>query len=174
MATEQAKVTIEGTSALLMNRFPLDPVEGMKNKTREEQAEIAAYRTDSGELYVPGIALQRCFIQGAAYTKKGKGSLRKEAAACLQVGPEHISLGQKTYSIDARAVVVKATQGRVVRARPRFDKWELTFTLEWDPVLLSKSAVRKIVDDAGSRVGLLDFRPEKMGPFGRFVVKSWF
>ena len=24
-----------------------------------------------------------------------------------------------------------------------------------------------------SRVGLLDFRPEKKGPFGRFVVTSW-
>jgi len=29
------------------------------------------------------------------------------------------------------------------------------------------------VDDTGQRVGLLDFRPEKKGPFGRFVVTRW-
>jgi hypothetical protein len=33
--------------------------------------------------------------------------------------------------------------------------------------------VRVIVNDAGSRVGLLDFRPEKKGPFGRFSVIKW-
>jgi hypothetical protein len=29
------------------------------------------------------------------------------------------------------------------------------------------------VDDAGQRVGALDFRPEKKGAFGRFVVTHW-
>jgi len=33
--------------------------------------------------------------------------------------------------------------------------------------------LRHIVDDAGSRVGLLDFRPERKGPFGRFIVIEW-
>lgn len=33
--------------------------------------------------------------------------------------------------------------------------------------------VRSIVDDAGKKIGLGDFRPARKGPFGRFVVKEW-
>jgi hypothetical protein len=39
--------------------------------------------------------------------------------------------------------------------------------------LLSEKEVRGIVDNMGSRVGLLDFRPEKKGPFGRCMVTAW-
>jgi hypothetical protein len=70
-------------------------------------------------------------------------------------------------------VVVPATKGRVVRHRPRFDEWRVTYSVEWDETLMTEGQVRRIVDDTGSRVGLLDFRPEKKGPFGRFVVVEW-
>lgn len=54
------KITIKGSSPLLMNRFPLDQQESMSKKPPADQAEIAAYReSDSQELYVPGINIQR-------------------------------------------------------------------------------------------------------------------
>ena len=46
MGFKSAEVRIKGVSALLMHRFPLEPIEAIEKKTREEQAEIAAYRTD--------------------------------------------------------------------------------------------------------------------------------
>jgi hypothetical protein len=169
------KVTVTGLSPLIMNRFPLEPVEALKNKPPQEQAEIAAYREPATqELYVPGLNLQRCLIAGAAYSKgKGRGSLQKEAAACLLVAPEYVLLGTKNFVVDSRAVVVPATKGRVVRHRPRINDWKLTFTLEFDDALISEKQLRRIVDDAGVRVGLLDFRPERRGPFGRFRVDDW-
>jgi hypothetical protein len=45
--------------------------------------------------------------------------------------------------------------------------------MDYDDVLLKESELRRVVDDAGSRVGLLEFRPEKKGPFGRFIVTEW-
>jgi len=33
--------------------------------------------------------------------------------------------------------------------------------------------LRAICEDAGRRVGVGDFRIEKSGPFGKFVVESW-
>ncbi len=39
--------------------------------------------------------------------------------------------------------------------------------------LLTESQVRTIVEDTGSRIGILDFRPEKKGSFGRFMITSW-
>ena len=169
------KVTLRGTSALLMHRFPLDPIDAIEKKSKEEQAEIAAYReTNTGELFIPGINVQRSLVAAAIYSKgKGRASLQKPVAACVLVTPECIELGTKDYSIDSRAVVIPATKGRVVRHRPRVDDWQIVFFIEWDELLLTEKQVRQVVDDAGSKVGLLDFRPEKKGPFGRSIVVGW-
>lgn len=167
-------VKIKGTSALLMHRYPMEPIVALEKKPKEDQAELAAYRTAGGELYVPGVNLQRSFVGAATYSKgKGRASLQKPAAACLMVDPEILGLGLKKFVVDSRPVVVPATRGRVVRHRPRIDAWELSFTLTWDETLLTEPQVRTIVDDAGSRVGLLDFRPAMKGPFGRFIVTKW-
>jgi hypothetical protein len=177
MAIQKVRCTIQGTSALLMHAYPMDGDGDVpaKNQTPEEQAERGAYRDpDTGELYIPGVAIQRCLVGAAAYSKgKGRASLQKPVAACVLVSPERVSLGATKYRIDSRPVVIPATKGRVVRHRPRLDNWEVTFTVEYDPALLTEKELRTVVDDAGSRVGLLEFRPEKKGPFGRFMVTSW-
>jgi len=171
---KQIKVGIKGMSPLLMHRFPNEPVEAIEKKSPEDQAEIAAYRTPDGKLYVPAIALSRAIVSGATYSKgKGRGSLQKQVAACVFVTPETILLNQKKYNVDSRPVVIPATKGRVMRHRPRFDDWKLAFTLEFDENLLMENQLRKIMDDTGSRVGLLDFRPEKKGSFGRFMITKW-
>jgi len=175
MTQDKVKVTIRGIAPLLMHAFPLEPITAFEKLPKEKQAEHAAYRDpDSKELYVPGIAIQRCLIQAATYSKgKGRASLQKETAASVLVSPERVSLGQKNYAIDSRPVVVPATKGRVIRHRPRIEPWELTFDVEFDPTLMTEPQLRKVIDDAGSRVGLLDFRPEKKGSFGRFMVVAW-
>jgi hypothetical protein len=174
MASRHVVVTIEGQTALLMHRYPLEAVEAIEKKPAAEQAEFAAYRAPSGNLYIPGTNVLRALVSGATYSKgKGRGSLQKAAAASLLVTPEYIDLGTPDYLIDSRRVVVPATKGAVVRHRPRLDDWRVTFTIEYDDALLSPTNVRRIVDDTGTRVGLLEFRPEKRGPFGRFVVTHW-
>jgi len=175
MAVKTINVRIQGKSPLLMHKFPLVPIEAIEKKTPEEQAELVAYRDpDTGELYMPGTAIQRSLINAAIYSKgKGRASLQKVAAACLLVSPDRISLGSKKYTLDSRAIVNPSTRGRIVRHRPRLDKWECAFEIDYEDSLLTEDQVRKIVDDSGQRVGLLDFRPEKKGPFGRFMVTSW-
>lgn len=175
MATQMATITMEGISPLLMHAFPLTPVKSIEKKSPAEQAEISAYRDpDTNELYVPGVAVQRGLIGAATYSKgKGRATLQKPVAACVLITPERIRLGVSEYAIDSRPVVVPATKGRIVRHRPRLDQWKITFDLEWDPELLTEDQVRQVVDDMGRRVGLLDFRPERKGPFGRSVVVSW-
>jgi len=170
-------VTIKGISALLMHQFPLMPIENppIEKRSPEDQAELAAYRDpETQELYVPGMAIQRALIAAAVYSKgKGRASLQKPTAACLLINPDRVSTLRKEYSLDARPVVIPATGARVMRYRPRLDAWELSFELEYDPSLLDEKQVRGVVDDAGSRVGLLEFRPERKGPFGRFMVVEW-
>ena len=174
MANEKREVTIKGISPMMMHAFPMIPLTAPEKKTREEQAEHAVYRDPDGFCYVPGVALQRAIVNGASYSKgKGRSTLQKPVAACVLVTPERLSLGVKQYSIDSRPVVIAATKGRVMRHRPRFEEWEVSFVLEWDPDLISEKEIRHVLDDTGSRVGLLEFRPERKGSFGRFMVTNW-
>jgi len=172
MAIVKTSVEIKGISPLLMHSFPMVPIEAIEKKTPEEQAELAAYRDpQSRELFIPGIAIQRAMIAGATFSKgKGRATLQKPVAACVLVEPQQALLGTKTYEIDSRPVVVPATKGRVLRHRPRLDCWSVKFDVVWDDTLLKESEVKRVLDDTGSRIGLLDFRPERKGPFGRFIV----
>lgn len=175
MATKEIEITLQGVSPLLMHRFPLEPIEAIEKKTPKEQAEIAAHRDpDTDELFIPGVAVSRALINGAVYSKgKGRASLQKVAAACFVVTPMRLTLGTKEYVVDAQAVVIPATRGRIIRYRPRFDNWQVTFNLEYDPNLLTETQVRQVVDDTCKRVGFLDFRPAKNGPYGRSMVTKW-
>jgi hypothetical protein len=173
--SQKVEVAIKGLPpGLLMHRFPLEPVEGLDKKPKEEQAEFACYRNPAGILYIPGPALQQALVAAATYSKgKGRGSLQKVVAASVFVTDGELSLNQKKYEVDSRAVVVPATGGRVVRHRPLIPEWETSFGLMYDEVLLSEKQLRKVVDDAGSLCGLLDYRPNCKGPFGRFMVTGW-
>lgn len=172
---QKAKCEIKGTSALLMHAYPMEPIEALEKKSKEIQAEYAAYRDPKNKrLFIPAICLQRALISAATYSKgKGRGSLQKNAAACVGIEPERLDLGISDYEIDSRPVVIAATKGRIIRHRPRVDNWSVKFEIIWDENLLRETEVKKILDDCGQRVGLLDFRPEKKGPFGKFMVTSW-
>ena len=166
------QVTITGVSPLLMHKFQGEQPEGLKNMSPEQKAEFAAYRdTKTKELYIPVANLTRALISGAGYSKgKGRSSLQKEVAAAVFVSPAKLGLGTKTYEIDSRAVVIPATGGRILTHRPRIDDWKVKATVEYDETLLKESDIIKILADTGARVGLMDFRPEKKGPYGRFEV----
>jgi hypothetical protein len=57
--------------------------------------------------------------------------------------------------------------------RPRFDVWRFNVELEIDLNQVSLQLVRKIIDTAGRRCGLGDFRPRNKGTFGQYVVGKW-
>jgi hypothetical protein len=175
MSIVKVECVLKGMSPLLMHAFPMVTIEGLEKMSPEKQAEYAAYRApDSKTLYVPGVAVQRALVKAAAYSKgKGRATLQKPVAACVLITPEYISLGVKEYVVDSRPVVIPATHGRIIRHRPRLDAWQIAFSIEYDDTLLKESELRRVVDDMGTRVGLLDFRPEKNGPFGRSMVVEW-
>ena len=82
-------------------------------------------------------------------------------------------LNTKDFEVDSRSVVIPSTGGRIMAHRPRLDEWSLGFTLEVDDSMFSTDFVRLLVDDAGRKIGLGDFRPDRKGPFGKFTVTEW-
>lgn len=167
--------TIKGVSPLLMHRFPLDEAEGFEKWPPEKQAEWATYRDEATrDLYIPGTNLWRSLVSAATYAKgKGRGNLSRVVAGSLAITPEILTLGVKDYTLDVRVVKNPVTKGRHPRVRPRLDEWSVSATIAWDDTLMKEKQVREIVDIAGTRIGVLDYRPETKGPFGRFMVTAW-
>jgi len=175
MATKTVLCKIEGLPpGLLMHSYPMEPVKNPEKMSKEEQAKLAEYRSPEGELFVPALNVQRMLVAAAAFSKgKGRASLSKIVAAVVSVNPSRLILTPQKYVVDSRRVVVPATKGSVIRHRPCFEEWSLEFEIAYDAFELTEGQVRQVVDDAGSKVGLLDFRPAKTGPFGRFMVVKW-
>ena len=174
------KVKLEGESPLLMNS-PKSMIDDMTNekvkKTTQrydikESAEKLTYRKKDGELYVPAEAVKGCLIGAASYKKFGKHSARPIISGGVFIQPQEIGLGIKDYEIDLRTVVIQ--RARVVKARPKIEKWKLSFDLIYDDTLIkSGSLIKEIFEEAGKRIGLLDFRPQKLGSFGMFKITKW-
>jgi hypothetical protein len=79
----------------------------------------------------------------------------------------------KDFEVDSRPVTIPATKGRIMRHRPRWDHWNATFPLTIDDDLLDPDMAHQLLQEAGVSYGIGDFRPEKRGPFGTFLVTQW-
>jgi hypothetical protein len=172
------QVRITGTSPLLQHRFPIeqnDEVSRKGEKDYKAEAETSLYRDENGVIYEPSTHLDACLKEAAKQIKvkgsRGATYSKIFGAGSVSVEPFAIPMENQKYEVDARAVVIQ--KARVVRYRPRFDAWSLSFTAQYDETDVTAKVVREAFDIAGRRVGIGDFRPQKGGPFGRFRVDSW-
>jgi len=188
MALEEITITIEGTSPLLCNRFTDAAAEaatsgsrisGIKDKgTPREQAESKLYVGTDGTLMIPQPNVFRCIIDAGTYFKAGKSKVTTQKSslipACVDVHGIEIPIQhEEPWTIDQRAVRIPSTGGRILCYRPCFHDWKLTFSVTLDTDFIPLKLFREIVDAAGRRIGLGDFRPSCKGPFGKFVVVAW-
>ena len=191
-----ARLCIEGIRPLLIHRFgshsiPLEKQErsGVAGNDPEEWRDTYL-ATESGQLYLPPTYPFACLKEGAAYTKRGKGNLRKPVASSLQVldpiiliedrympsKPQFIEQGQIVESlppvyVDVSGVKNPGSNGRQIRYRVAIAPgWQCEINLQWDKTVVSRGEMEAVCLDAGKLVGLGDGR--SIG-FGRFQVLSF-
>jgi hypothetical protein len=174
-------IEITGITPLLMNRFNIDEQQSKvkeKNLTPRETAKKVCYEDESGKLYYPTTNIYACLIEAGKFHKDGKCKVTTARSSLIPAGVmidgETIYFKEPcSWEVDSRGVVIPSTGGRIVCHRPRLDQWCLEFTLILDTKMFSSKFIRILVDDAGSKVGLGDFRPARKGIYGRFVVTNW-
>ena len=183
-------IEITGTTALICNRFHDEAAESATSGRRasatagdrgtpKEQAEKKLYYGADGKtLMIPQPNLLRCIVDGGSFHKAGKSKITTQKSsllyACLDIEAAEIPLIHKEpWRVDTRAVRIPSTGGRILAHRPMFDDWVLRFTATLDTDVVGVKLLRAIVDDAGKKVGLGDFRPATKGPYGKFVVTQW-
>jgi hypothetical protein len=175
------QVTIKGICPLLQHRFLEGTLtapkqrKGDKGLTEKDKREIASnylYEDrNTGKLCVPSIHIESA-MQKAASEFRIKGGGKKTykdliKAVCF-VFPEFIPLKNQKWEVDERAVVNASTRGRVMSYRPRFDEWELDFTLEVNDDRADAETIKEILTYAGLYKAVGAYRPR----FGRFEVKK--
>jgi len=161
---ENITVRIEGISPLLMHKFPMTD-EDAKSKARDQKknqdnVESYLYLNDKGKL-----AKYQIVGQGKMTYKNLMGS------GAVIIDPDMILHEKQDWEIDRRPVVIQ--RARIVRERPMLKEWALEFTIEYDEDEIHKGTLKEIMDYAGRRVGIGDFRPSNGGPFGRFIVTKF-
>jgi hypothetical protein len=134
--------------------------------------EAGLYWDDQDGIIQPSDNIERCIQSGAQKSRIGKDV----AAAVFCVEPHYKvefdgpNTKEKLYA-DPRFTLrkgVKVQQARIIRVRPMIPTgWKITFELEYDDSIINARALEKAMLDAGSLVGLGDWRPR----FGRFLVE---
>lgn len=189
------RITLTGTSPLIMHNQrladPLDAfakalkvVSGKRIKTDDDHMEMSRLEFEGGLYldpdfgpYVPGVNIQRSFVEGARLTKRGKdvdrGLLVLDARCPLAYegvrdvkglyndgDPTHVS-----------RMSAKVGQVRVMRTRPIFPEWAVECEAEMDTGQLNFDDLCAIAETAGSLAGIGDYRPSSPhgGPYGRYL-----
>lgn len=129
--------------------------------------------TGKAEIYMPSDNIERCIQLGAQKSRIGKDVAAAVFCSDSEVpvefeGPKDLTKLQS----DSRFILrkgVKVTTSRIIRIRPMLPTgWRLTFQLEFDESIINEKNLIKAMCDAGSLIGLGDWRPK----FGRFTVET--
>lgn len=183
-------VTWKGTAPLLMHSpktvNPLHPIAielkkltSVKKKTEENyraisdlEWEAGAYWDDEIGLYIPGECIEATLIAGAKHFRNGKEIVNHCHVVEMSIPLNYYENLTKEQLIsdyrfrDTRTVVIK--KNRINRTRPRFDRWEITFTLRYDEEKIDLETIVQAMEYAGPYVGLCDYRP-RYGTFSATI-----
>jgi hypothetical protein len=137
-----------------------------EQKAKIEFSQSFYFDEDMGP-YIPAQNIESCLKEAAKAQKLGKEFTRSvmvvEDKAPLEYdGPKSIDGLWKGGFRDSRTV--KLGQSRIIRTRPLFKNWSISFTVQYDSEFIDKETLDWAIETAGNRSGLGDFRPR----FGRF------
>lgn len=191
MGYEFVEATIAGVAPLLLHNAQLaDPmneitraikaITAKKTKKTDTDLEELARLEFMGGLYldgngrpaIPGECVEGAIRDGAKKTRKGRdvqcGVLSDGVWPLEYDGPaDPAALWADARFRDYRGC--KVAKGIVMRMRPRFPEWRLTFQVAYHPEVVSVTALQEWLVTAGQFVGLCDYRPK----YGRFTVEAF-
>jgi hypothetical protein len=179
------EITIRGLTPLIMHNGRLsDPLDeatqalsrltSKRNKTLDDHRAVSKaewmgslYVTEKGAPCLPGEVIEAALCEGARKYKLGKAAKGGIIVAgdfpLVYDGPKTPAKLWDHGGFLKRASARVGTN-RVIRSRPIFPQWEVSFEVQWDPALVKDdTTVLEIVDAAGQS-GICDWRPK----FGRF------
>ena len=187
---KQLHITWKGVTPLIMHSCqtvnPLHPIAieqkkytSKRKKTEEDLLKISdldweggLYWRDDIGAYIPAENIEATIINGAKSFRKGS-DIQK---FCNVVDPFiPLDYGKKMTKDELRADynyrdvrIMTVMRSKVNRTRPRFNRWEINFVLNYDSTKIDVETIKNAVEYAGKFVGLCDSRP-KYGQFSAVI-----
>lgn len=179
------EISIRGITPLIMHNGRLsDPLDdatqalarltSKRNKTLDDHKAVSKcewmgslYLDEKGAPCLPGEVIEAALVEGAKKYKLGKaakgGIIVLGDFALEYDGPKDPAKMWENTGYLKRASV-KVGTSRIIRSRPIFMKWAVSFAVQWDAMVIKdETTVLEIVVAAGQS-GIGDWRPK----FGRF------
>jgi len=151
-------------------------VKAKKIPSPEEEAAGGLYRDAEGNFGVPSMGFRSGLLCGLKGKKVGKISAPMIfASSVFAVDDLSILIDPETeeplrvYEIDKRRAIIQ--RNGVIRCRPRFPKWQCFLTLQIDADVLQAQQVEEHLNVAGQIIGVGDYRVERKGIFGKYMVE---
>lgn len=182
------KVTWKGITPLIMHSCqcvnPLHPISrelkkytSKKKKTEEDLIKIADLEWESGAywkegfgLYIPAENVEATIRNGAKANRKGTDIEKYVTVSDLYIPfnyGENLTKEQLIANYEYRDTrVMNVQRSKILRTRPRFDQWNITFNLMYNEDKIDLDTIVNAIEYAGSYVGLCDSRPK----YGKFVA----
>lgn len=176
-------VKLEGTRPILINKFTEEPVTNKPTRGKKdygtpvEQAAKTAYTLKDGTLVVPSSWISGSMKNAASIFKmeKSRKTYKSISGSAIVLTDEFIKFkGQPKLTdleVDSRGVRIQ--NARIMRHRAKLTTWGLEFEMLIDSDLMPVEAAEAILVEAGRTQGIGDFRINKGGPFGGFVVTEF-
>lgn len=187
IALKQIRVTLQGETPLLVNRFDEksrqqieDNYRGTaKNKavprTAEEEFQASLYPMpgNKGGYGIPASGIKKCAVSACRFVDGVPMTIAKGAFHVIGDVGGLIPIAGDEPVIDERIVRVGnfGSKKPATRRRGRFDNWEVSFIVKYNEGVLNAEQILNLYENAGFSVGLCEFRPEKDGNLGMFRVK---
>ena len=183
---KRVKVTLEGDSPLLVNRFSEKSKQQILDK-QLKKAKTAKEAKDPMTLFkaslypipgkrnkygVPAGGVKKCAVSACKFVD-GVPASRAQGSFHILAGPGNlVEIKGGKPQLDEQMVRVGPFGRRVadVRYRARFDTWSLSFIIQYNANMISPGQLVNLFDNAGFAVGLCEYRPEKSGSYGMFHV----
>ena len=185
---KELQVTWKGLTPLIMHSCqcvnPLHPISkalkkytSKRTKTDDDyeaisdlEWEAGLYWRDDIGTYIPAENVEATLKNGAKANKKGKDVEKylrvKEIYIPLSYG-EDLTKEELKKNLDYRDVrPMTVNRAKILRTRPRFDLWSITFTVIYDETKIDVETIVNAMDYAGNYVGLCDSRPK----YGQFTA----
>jgi hypothetical protein len=168
-------VRIRGTQPLLQHKMSSTEEAQMKSKVKQS---IGQKKGDNPEDYLylhegiicqPSEHIYQAIVKrmsGYKIQGQGKKTYKDMAKGCITIFPEFIPHENPNWVVDERTVVIPSTKGRIMRKRPRFNEWSLTFTIKVINDFMPAEVIKSALEDAGREGGIGDYRPR----YGLFEV----
>lgn len=181
------KVRLKSLSPFSFSNYvsePKLPKELAKDYEERTWRERCHYDKKTGECFIPPMMFTNAIKEAAKYLSipipgQGKATFTKNFESSVLI-TEIIPLGVKKDDIKSEKLLLPSDgkQGgttRVEKIMPYVQSWDGELTVHIYDDIITQEVFEKVLNAAGSLIGVGRFRPRKRGFYGRFEgnVISW-